>query len=92
LALAVRAYRAEALRVQVADWQNVQAVSYYLAALEGLHGQNDEVQPWIEWNRGDIARTDHLREPPVLPEKEEISPEELKPFLDGLKSIWSPSQ
>lgn len=83
-------HRADALRHQITDWETAHAATGYLAALEAEYGENDEAQPWIEWIRGYINRLNPLSSAPTLPEKAEISPEELKPFLGGA-SPYGPS-
>lgn len=86
----LEAYRADALRRQITDWETVHAATRYLAALEAEHGESDEAQPWIQWIRGYIDRLNPLGTAPPLPEKEEISPEELKPFLGGFSPYGPP--
>jgi hypothetical protein len=80
----LEAHRADVLRQQITDWETAHAATRYLVALEADYGESDEAQPWIEWIRGYIDRLNPLGSAPTLPEKEEISPEELKPFLGGL--------
>ncbi len=87
----LEAYRAELLHGQAADWEQARRARNYLSALEEAHGQSEEARPWIEWIRGYLVRSDPLQKVQMLPHREEISPEELKPFLDGL-SPYGPSR
>jgi hypothetical protein len=54
----MEAYRATTLRAQIADWQEAQVASAYLAALEQAHGNDSDAAEWIEWIREFVARLD----------------------------------
>jgi hypothetical protein len=80
----MEAHRAEVLREQVVAWQEARVLREYLGVLEGLYGESADATEWIEWIRAYVEHVDPLHSPPAMPERPEISPEDLKPFLGGL--------
>lgn len=87
----VESFRAKALRAHATAWQEANELRAYLAALEEAHGAEPEAGEWIDWVRGYIERLDPLSRSQQLPTPEEISAEDLKPFLGGL-SPYGPSR
>ena len=85
------AHLANVLRAQVTAWQEARAVREYLAMLEHRHGDSVESAEWIAWIGGYAERLDPLRTPPTMPQKPEPSPEDLKPFLNGLSPYGPPA-
>jgi len=80
----VDSYRGKVLRAHAAAWQEAIELRRYLDALEETHGDDPDATEWIEWVRDYIKRLDPLNSAQTLPTPEEISAEELKPFLGGL--------
>jgi hypothetical protein len=72
------------LRTQMAAWQEARVVRAYLAALEEKHADGADAAEWIAWIREYIDRLDPVQCAPSMPERPEPSPEDLKPFLNGL--------
>lgn len=74
--------RVQALRAQIAAWQEAQCVRDYLRAVEERHGQTSESAEWIAWIRRYVdERLDPLASPPTMPLKAEVKIDDLKPFL-----------
>jgi hypothetical protein len=84
------AHRAKELRAQAAAWQEARAIREYLTALEETHGMSGAAAEWIAWIRARVEHLDPLRRRPAMPDIPEPSPEDLKPFLDGLSPYWPP--
>jgi hypothetical protein len=80
----IESYRAKALRAHAVAWQEANELRAYLAALEEAHGDDPEAAEWIKWVRSYIERLDPLNRSQRLPTPEEISAEDLKPFLGGV--------
>jgi hypothetical protein len=59
----------------------------YCAAVEETHPESPPSAEWITWARGYSDRIDPLTDPPAMPaDPEEISPDDLKPYLGR----WNP--
>ena len=86
-----QAHLAKVLRAQVAAWQETRLIRDYLAVLEETHGDGDEAVDWINWIRNYANRIDPLQSSPTMPESPEPSPEDLKPFLNGLSPYGPPT-
>jgi hypothetical protein len=87
----IEAHRGDALRAQVAAWQEANAIRAYLNALEEVHGDRPSAAEWIAWIRDHLDSLDPLLAEQCMPEAPEPGPEDLKPFLDGL-SPYGPSR
>ena len=91
-----RAYEerdAAALSDQASRWHQAQEITSYCDALaERLKGQLagsqdvTQTQKWLSWARAYATSLDPLRNLPTAPERPELRPDDLKPYLDG----WSP--
>jgi hypothetical protein len=79
--------RAEALVAQVAAWERAEQIRRYCDAAESNEA-DPETATWLAWARAHADGLDPLRQGrarmPAPPER--ISPEDLRPFLDG----WDP--
>jgi hypothetical protein len=86
------AHCAQVLHAQISAWQEASTIRSYLDALEARYSDSPDSAEWIAWIRTFLdERVDPLASPPTMPEKPEISPDDLKPFLDGL-SPYGPSR
>ncbi|MCZ4103461.1 MULTISPECIES: hypothetical protein [unclassified Streptomyces] len=92
---AVREQLAQVLREEAGRWQEAAALRAYCMALERrigeLEGVADETtldsaRRWLEWAGGYARSIDPLGRLPKMPHTRELTPEELKPYLQG----WSP--
>lgn len=79
--------RAEALARQIELWRRANDIREYCAAVEETHPESPAGAEWITWARGYSDRIDPLTYPPAMPaDPEEISPDDLKPYLGR----WNP--
>lgn len=74
----------KSLRAQMAAWREARVIRAYLAALEEKHSDDGDTAEWIAWVRQYVDGLDPVQSAPSMPERLEPSPEDLKPFLDGL--------
>jgi hypothetical protein len=80
-------HRGELLREHAARWREAEAIRTYCDAAQAAYGDDARALEWIRWSRNYANQVDPLRAPPRIPEVPElVSPEELRPFLDG----WDP--
>jgi hypothetical protein len=84
---------AAALRDQVSRWRQAQEIASYCDAVaERLRGEPPgsqdvkQAQKWLSWARAYATSLNPLQSLPTAPERLELMPEDLKPYLDG----WSP--
>jgi hypothetical protein len=87
----IRAFRAQALVDDVARWQRSVQIREFCDAAEAKFGdgsdRTDAFWAWMEWSRSYADEIDPLKSAPTAPmDPENISGEELKPFMGG----WSP--
>jgi hypothetical protein len=86
------AFRAKALRQQIADWQKALEVREFLShaadAVTGMASGADRnaAEAWLAWIAGYAERLDPLAGPLRMPHIPEPRPKDLEPHLDG----WSP--
>jgi hypothetical protein len=86
----VETQRAGLLRAQAAAWHEAELLRRYCDAMEVVHGENPESLKWIAWARDFAARLDPLREPPLMPEPPEETPEALQEHLPDGWSVHGP--
>jgi hypothetical protein len=86
----VETQRAGLLRAQAAAWQEAELLRRYCDAMEAVHGESPETSEWIAWARDFAARLDPLREPPLMPEPPEETPEALQEHLPEGWSVHGP--
>lgn len=79
--------RAEILDAQVEAWQHATAIRAYCDAIEEKYPNDARASEWVAWARTRADALDPLATTPTTPEApQDVSPEDLRPFLDG----WSP--
>lgn len=81
------------LRDQIRRWREAQEIDSYCQALaDRLKDEPADrpgirrAQDWLSWARARATALDPLRTLPAAPERPELTPEDLKPYLQG----WSP--
>jgi hypothetical protein len=86
----IETQRAGLLRSQEKAWREAERLREYCEAIEAAHGDRPESAEWIAWARDYAARLDPLREPPVMPDPPEESPEALQEHLPDGWSVRGP--
>ncbi|WP_159395041.1 hypothetical protein [Streptomyces sp. 2323.1] len=90
----IHAHRQKALHDQVEAWNEASRIRAYCDALE-QHLQQaptdgearaEAVRDWLSWARDYAAHIDPVPRWPGIPEDPDISPSDLRPYLEG----WSP--
>jgi hypothetical protein len=80
-------HRGESLRDEIVRWHDAEQIRAYCDAAESLYDDDPEAMEWIAWARRSATTVDPLQIAPRTPAApESVSPEELRPFLDG----WDP--
>jgi hypothetical protein len=81
--------RAQILATQIDAWQHASAIRAYCDAIQQKYPQDGSAVAWAGWARARADAIDPLAMTPTLPEPSaDVSPEDLRPFLDG----WDPHQ
>lgn len=68
-------------------WRDAQEIQAYCDAAESAYAEDPGTATWVSWARHRADELDPLRVAPQMPAlPEEVSPEELRPYLEG----WNP--
>lgn len=78
--------RGTAVREQAAAWAEAERIRAYCSAMTDRYGDDRETLAWATWARSFADSTDPLASAPLMPPPGDISPEDLRPFLQG----WNP--
>ena len=84
-------HHAKVLKKQLDQWQTVQALDAYLAAMRMKvktlddESQKESAQAWLTWAEEYRKKIDPLSVPPTMPKTPEPRSDDLEPFLGG----WS---
>jgi hypothetical protein len=86
-ALHAQDHRRQALDAQIKRWRQAEDIRAYCAAADAAHPDDTATTQWISWARAHADTLDPLRAAPhAPPAPESVSPQDLRPYLDG----WDP--
>lgn len=82
--------RSALLRDQAAAWEEAERLRRYCDAMQADYRGRAESAEWIEWAINFVSRLDPLREPAVMPELPQETPEALQEHLPDGWSVHGP--